>query len=95
MAKASVQQAAAPKVGYLGPRGTFSEEIALNFYRGVEGQFMPYASIDAVIRAVDSGEVTEGIVPVENSLEGSVNITLDTLAHEVELSIIQGNDPTN
>lgn len=76
-------------VGYLGPRGTYSEEIALGFYRGVDGHFTPYPSIDAVIRAVEAGEVTESIVPVENALEGSVNITLDTLAHEVDLFIVK------
>ncbi len=77
------------RVAYLGPRGTFSEEIALGFYRGIEGTFTPYASIDAVIRAVADGEAAEGIVPVENSLDGSVNITLDTLAHEVDLYIVR------
>lgn len=77
------------KVGYLGPRGTFSEEIALRFYRGVEGSFLPFSSIVGVIQAVENGEVSEGIVPVENSLEGSVNITLDTLAHKVDLYIIR------
>ncbi|MDR3589510.1 MAG: prephenate dehydratase [Negativicutes bacterium] len=77
------------KVGYLGPRGTFSEEIALRFYRGTDGAFLPYSSIDAVIQAVEAGEVSEGIVPVENSLEGSVNITLDMLAHKVDLVIVR------
>jgi prephenate dehydratase len=77
------------KIGYLGPRGTFSEEIALSFYRGVEGCFTPYPSISSVIMAVDSGEAAEGIVPVENSLEGSVNVTLDTLAHEANLFIVK------
>jgi prephenate dehydratase len=89
MTQVNSQLPAEKKVGYLGPRGTFSEEIALNFYRGVEGRFIPYVSIDAVIRAVEAGEVSEGIVPVENSLEGSVNITLDTLAHEVDLYIVR------
>lgn len=82
-------QPADPVIAYLGPRGTFSEEIALSFYRGVEGIFTPYNSIDAVIRAVADGEAAEGIVPVENSLDGSVNITLDTLAHEVDLRIVK------
>ncbi len=89
MTTARPQEAAEPKVAYLGPRGTFSEEIALGFYREVEGSFTPYATIDAVIRAVASGEAAEGIVPVENSLDGSVNITLDTLAHEVDLRIFK------
>ncbi|MDT8900456.1 prephenate dehydratase [Anaeroselena agilis] len=81
--------ASEPTVAYLGPRGTFSEEIALSFYRGVEGCFTPYERIDAVIRAVADGEAAEGIVPVENSLDGSVNITLDTLAHEVDLRVVK------
>ncbi len=89
MAQTCIKLAAGPRVAYLGPRGTFSEEIALSFYRGVDGEFTPYASIDAVIRAVADGEAAEGIVPVENSLDGSVNITLDTLAHEVDLSIVR------
>ncbi|VBB08671.1 prephenate dehydratase signature 2 [Lucifera butyrica] len=76
-------------VGYLGPRGTYSEEVALKLYQLETGRlfFMPYTSIDAVIRSVEKGEVSECIVPVENSLEGSVNVTLDDLAHEVELFI--------
>lgn len=89
MAKTRPQPTENATVAYLGPRGTFSEEIALSFYRGVEGNFTPYASIDAVIRAVADGEAAEGIVPVENSLDGSVNITLDTLAHEVDLRIVK------
>lgn len=89
MAQSSIQPVNLKKVAYLGPRGTFSEEIALGFYRGMDGQFKPYNSIDAVIRAVADGDADEGIVPVENSLEGSVNITLDTLAHEVELVIVK------
>jgi prephenate dehydratase len=89
MAQTSLKPAESPVVAYLGPRGTFSEEIALSFYRGVEGNFTPYPSIDAVIRAVADGDAAEGIVPVENSLDGSVNITLDTLAHEVDLRIVK------
>lgn len=74
------------QVGFLGPRGTYSEEVAGNLFGG-KVELTPYSSIDAVIRAVASGEISEGIVPIENSVEGSVNITLDTLAHEVELYI--------
>ena len=74
------------KVGFLGPPGTYSEEAARTLL-GAEVQLMPFPSIDQVIRAVASGEVPECVVPIENSVEGSVNITLDTLAHEVELFI--------
>lgn len=75
------------KVGYLGPQGTYCEEIALSLYSGTTSQLLPFAGIDAAIRAVAAGEVAESIVPVENSLEGSVNITLDTMAHDVDLFI--------
>lgn len=76
-------------VGYLGPRGTYSEEVALKIYKNRPGRFVfiPYTGIDNVIRAVDKGNVSECVVPVENSVEGSVNITLDSLAHEVNLVI--------
>lgn len=77
---------AAQRVGFLGPPGTYSEEVAKNLF-GDSATLLPFASIDAVIRAVASGEIPQCIVPIENSLEGSVNATLDTLAHEVELFI--------
>ncbi|WP_425057715.1 Bifunctional chorismate mutase/prephenate dehydratase [Sporomusa carbonis] len=74
-------------VGYLGPQGTYSEEIVLNLYNKGEFRPIPFIAIDAAIRAVAAGEIDECIVPVENSLEGSVNITLDTIAHDVSLFI--------
>lgn len=74
-------------VGYLGPRGTHSEEAVLSLYPVGERELVAYPRIDAVIRAVAGGEIAEGFVPIENSLEGSVNITLDTLAHDVDLLI--------
>lgn len=76
-------------VAYLGPQGTHSEEIALQLYRGKAGRFTPYANIDGAIRAVADGKATECVVPLENSLEGAVNTTLDMLAHEVDLYIVR------
>lgn len=74
------------QVGFLGPPGTYSEEVARKMF-GEHTSFQPYPSIDLLIRAVAAGEVPECVVPIENSVEGSVNVTLDTLAHEVELYI--------
>jgi prephenate dehydratase len=74
------------RVGFLGPQGTYSEEAARNLF-GDSTAYRPYSSIDAAIRAVAAGEIPECVVPIENSLEGSVNVTLDMLAHEVELLI--------
>lgn len=76
-------------VGYLGPFGTHSHDVCSTFYPLVHWNLAPYSTIDACIRATASKSNTECIVPIENSLEGSVNITLDTLAHEVNLFIIK------
>lgn len=76
-------------IGYLGPQGTYSEEVAFHLYNKKKAAFKNYSSIDAAIKAVESGEIVKGIVPVENSLEGSVNVTLDILAHEVNLYILK------
>ncbi|RBN36133.1 prephenate dehydratase, partial [Priestia megaterium] len=49
---------------------------------------IPYKTIPACIDAVDNGEIEYGIVPLENALEGSVNLTLDYLIHERRLPIV-------
>jgi len=64
------------RVGYLGPEGTFTEQAA----QQVDGERVPYATVHDVVQAVDSGDVERGVVPIENSLEGAVNATLDALA---------------
>jgi chorismate mutase/prephenate dehydratase len=65
-------------VGYLGPRGTFSEEAAYKrFGASVRGR--PCGSIDEVFRQVEARQVGYGVVPVENSTEGAVGRTLDLL----------------
>jgi prephenate dehydratase len=65
-------------VGYLGPPGTFAEEALLAL--GAPGEAVPYPSVVECFRAVREGEVPEVLVPIENSIEGSVNQTLDQLA---------------
>jgi prephenate dehydratase len=74
-------------MAYLGPHGTHSEEACNFFFSGNRWRLYPYSTIDACIRAVAEKKVSTCFVPIENSLEGSVNITLDILAHEVELFI--------
>ncbi len=74
------------RYAFLGPRGTFTEEALLSL--GVAGvEPMPCASIDEVFAAVDRDEADAGIVPIENSVEGSVNATLDALAFDHDLTI--------
>jgi len=73
------------RIAYLGPPGTFTEEAAL-LYDG-SAQLIPFPSVHAVAAAVHSGMAEEGVVAVENSLEGSVTDTLDLLIHESKVLI--------
>ena len=73
------------RLAFLGPPGTFTEEAALLY--DPAAQFLPFASVAAVAAAVDSGMADEGVVAIENSIEGSVTDTLDILIHESRLSI--------
>jgi len=75
----------AKKIAYLGPPGTFTEEAALLYDE--TAQLIPFSSIPAVATAVASGIAEEGVVPIENSIEGSVTDTLDLLIHESKVLI--------
>ncbi len=76
------------KMGYLGPAGTFCEEAAQVMTNPNNNwELIPCSSIDGVFAAVHCHEADCGIVPVENSCEGSVNLTLDLLAYEYPLEI--------
>ena len=69
----------------MGPPGTNAEQAALKY--DSQAQLIPFPSVFAVASAVDTGIAGEGIVPIENSLEGSVPDTLDLLIHESQLLI--------
>ena len=75
----------AGRLAFLGPVGTYTEEAALLY--DPQAELQPYSTITAVGRAVASGETAEGVVPIENSLEGSVNFTLDLLIGQPDLYI--------
>ena len=78
------------RVGYLGPEGTFSHE-ALVAQPGVDAlELVSLATVYDTVMAVDDGRVDRAFVPMENSLEGSVNATLDTLALETDGVAIVG-----
>jgi prephenate dehydratase len=67
------------RVGYLGPAGTYSEEaLRASAPEGVEE--VPFPTIYEAVMAVHDGEIDRAVVPIENSLEGAVSVTLDTLA---------------
>ncbi len=69
-----------PRVGYLGPAGTFSEEALLSSAQTDAVEPVALASIYDTVMALRHGAVGWAIVPIENSLEGSINTTLDLLA---------------
>ncbi len=77
------------RIGILGPRGTHSEAAVFWINRRLESPPEPVicADIYEVLRAVEDGDLDAGFVPVENSLEGSINITLDTLARSERLTV--------
>ena len=83
------------KVGFLGPEGTFSQQAVLKQF-GHSVRALPLAEINEVFAEVESGHADFGVVPVENSTEGTVNNTLDMflssplkICGEVELRIHQ------
>ncbi len=65
-------------IAFLGPLGTYSEEAALKQF-GQGRQAVVCGSIDEVFRTVEAGQADYAVVPVENSTEGAVGITLDLL----------------
>jgi prephenate dehydratase len=75
------------RVGFLGPHGTFAEEALLTQPDLAAGEAVPFRDVPHVITAVERGEVDVGLVPIENSIEGSITVTLDTLAFDTELLV--------
>ncbi len=73
--------------GYLGPEGTHCEEALSAYLGGSKYKAVPFSGIDRVIMALMTGEITHGMVPLENSTEGTVNITLDLMMTAPELKI--------
>jgi prephenate dehydratase len=72
----------ARSVAYLGPAGTFSEEALLTSARPGSVEPVAVASIREAVDVLEDGAVELALVPIENSLEGSINVTLDLLAEQ-------------
>ncbi len=73
------------RAAYLGPAGTNTEVAALRICP--QSEHVPYPTIAAVARAVESGEVDRGVVPIENSLHGTVTDTVDLLVHNDGIAV--------
>src|SRR3954454_19567081 len=72
------------RIAYLGPRGTFSEDALRAAVGGAEVEPAPAATVYDAIQAVRQGEADRALVPFENSIEGAVTATLDTLAFDAD-----------
>ena len=77
------------KVGFLGPEGTFTQTAVFKHF-GHSVRALPFHTIDEVFQEVESGAADFGVVPIENSTEGSVNNTLRICAHEQSLAQCRG-----
>jgi prephenate dehydratase len=72
------------RIAYLGPKGTFSEDALWEAVGDRQVDAVPAATVPEAIMAVREGQVDRALVPFENSIEGAVTATLDTLAFEAD-----------
>lgn len=68
------------QVGYLGPEGTFSHEAVLKVVKD-NSKIIAYDNIIHIFESLENDEISEAVVPIENSTEGSVLVTLDALTY--------------
>jgi len=78
------------RIAYLGPAGTFTEDALGEAIPDGGYESLRTATIPDAVLAVERGEAERALVPIENSLEGSVRPTLDTLAFDVDRVTIVG-----
>jgi prephenate dehydratase len=78
------------RVAYLGPAGTFTEDALRAVGRGSELELLPRPSVYEAIMTVAEGDAERALVPFENSIEGAVRSTLDTLAFDTDAVEIVG-----
>lgn len=76
------------RIGYLGPPGTFTEMALLRLPEAEEADAVPCASVDVALGRVRAGELDAAVVAMENSVEGGVSATLDSLATGSSLHIV-------
>jgi prephenate dehydratase len=77
------------RIGFLGPEGTFTEQALLSQPDLAREQLIPMATFPEVLSAADAGEIDLGFVGIENSIEGTVTVTMDALALEHDLLILR------
>jgi prephenate dehydratase len=77
----------APRYSYLGPEGTFTEQALRSLPDAATARLDPCSTVTVALDAVRSGTADGAVVPIENSVEGSVPVTLDELAQGEPLMI--------
>lgn len=77
----------AGRIAFLGPEGTFSEQALLTQADYAAMELVACRTIPDVLHAVSAGDVEVGFVPIENAIEGSVNVTLDSLIFDHDLKM--------
>ena len=89
-------QGTVTKVGYLGPEGTFTHQAALDFFPKIGTNFIGSRNILEIFDNIEKDLLEFGVIPIENSLQGTVRETVDLLIEknliifgEIELRIIQ------
>jgi prephenate dehydratase len=75
--------------GFLGPPGTFTQEALLQVIDPESVELVYYPTAEEVVLAVEQGEVERGMVPIENSVEGTVNASIDAIGFETEGLLIE------
>ena len=73
-------------VGYLGPSGSFTHNAALKAFP--EAELVSLGTITEVIKSYEEGRVDYAVIPVENSIEGSVHESLDYLFHQADIRAV-------
>jgi prephenate dehydratase len=70
------------RIGFLGPEGTVSHEAAAYFFQGNDYVFVPYKLVADIFAAASGDRIDFGVIPIENTIEGSVRLHVDSLVHE-------------
>ncbi|MFW9827676.1 MAG: prephenate dehydratase [Candidatus Thorarchaeota archaeon] len=96
MSASKLIQGSITKIGYLGPKGTFTHQAALDFFPKAGSEFINFVNSSEVFENIEKGTIDYGVIPIENSLQGTVRETLDLLIEknliiygEIELRIVQ------
>ena len=76
------------KLAYLGPQGTFTEAAVIQV-AATGDELLPLSSVDAALTALRDGDVDRAVVPIENSVEGGVPQTLDSLGSGSSLMVVR------